>query len=81
MIGMSQIKKKMFQGIAIGASIGVVGMGVMGFFMYKTIKSYQEGTNKSYNAKYTDNVAVLTKDVIQGEVISEDMISFTRVHK
>ena len=81
MIGMSQIKKKMFQGIAIGASVGVVGMGIMGFFMYKTIKSYEQGTNRKYNARFTDNVAVLTKDVIQGEVISEDMISFTRVHK
>lgn len=81
MIGMSQIKKKMFQGIAIGGAIGVVGMGVMGFFTYRTIKSYQEGTNKSYNEKYTENVAVLTKDVIQGETITEDMIKFTRVHK
>lgn len=81
MIGMSQIKKKMIQGIAIGATVGVVGMGIMGFFMYKTIKSYQEGTNTSYNAKYTENVAVLTKDVIQGETITDDIVSFVRVHK
>jgi len=81
MIGMSQIKKKMFQGIAIGTAIGVVGMGIMGFVMYKTIKSYQEGTNASFNAKYTENVAVLTKDVIQGEIITDEIVTFVRVHK
>lgn len=81
MIGMSQIKKKMFQGIAIGAAVGIVGMGIMGFFMYRTVKSYREGTNASYNAKYTENVAVLTKDVIQGETITDDIVTFVRVHK
>lgn len=80
MVGMSQIKKKMVQGIAIGGTIGIVGMGVMGFFTYKTIKSYQEGTNKKFNEAYTTMVAVLTKDVIQGETITDDMITFTRVH-
>lgn len=80
MVGMSQIKKKMVQGIAIGGAIGVVGMGIMGFFTYKTIKSYQEGTNKSFNNKYTSMVAVLNKDVIQGEIITDDMVTFTRVH-
>ena len=48
MIGMSQIKKKMLQGIAIGAAIGVVGIGITGFVSYKIVKSYQDGTNKNY---------------------------------
>ena len=80
MVGMSQIKKKMVQGIAIGGAIGVIGMGVMGFFTYRTIKSYREGTNKKFNEAYTSMVAVLKKDVIQGETITEDMLTFTRVH-
>ena len=80
MVGMSQIKKKIVQGIAIGGAIGVIGMGVMGFFTYRTIKSYREGTNKKFNEAYTSMVAVLKKDVIQGETITEDMLTFTRVH-
>ena len=80
MVGMSQIKKNMVQGIAIGGAIGVIGMGVMGFFTYRTIKSYREGTNKKFNEAYTSMVAVLKKDVIQGETITEDMLTFTRVH-
>lgn len=81
MVGMSQIKKKWYQGIAIGAGIGILGMGIMGFFTYRTIKSYQEGTNKRYNAKYTSMVATLKENVIQGQTITEDLIQFTRVHK
>lgn len=80
MIGMSQIKKKMIQGIAIGASIGVVGIGITLFFSYRTIKSYQDGTNKKYQKNFTTQVAVLTKDVVQGETITDDMITYARVH-
>lgn len=80
MIGMSQIKKKMIQGIAIGAAIGVIGIGVAVFFSYRTIKSYQDGTNKKYQREFTTQVAVLTKDVVQGETITDDMITYARVH-
>lgn len=80
MIGMSQIKKKMLQGIAIGATIGVVGIGITGFFSYRVIKSYQDGTNKTYQRNFTTQVAVLTKDVVQGETITDDMITYARVH-
>lgn len=80
MVGMSQIKKKLYQGIAIGAGIGIIGMGVMGFFTYKTIKSYEEGTNKKYNAKYTKMVATLKENVIQGQTITDEMVQYTRVH-
>ena len=81
MVGMSQIKKKWYQGMLIGGIIGIIGMAIMGTIMYLTVKSYQEGTNASYNSKYTENVAVLTKDVIQGEIITDEIVTFVRVHK
>lgn len=81
MIGMSQIKKKTLQGVAIGGAIGVIGIGLTLFFSYKTIKSYEDGSNKNYQKNYTVNVAVLTKDVIQGEIITDDMIKNVRINK
>lgn len=80
MIGMSQIKKKTIQGIAIGASIGIIGMGITLGWSLITIKSYENGTNKKYLKNYTKSVAVLTRDVIQGEIISEDMLEEQPVH-
>ena len=81
MIGMSQIKKKMMQGIFIGVGIGVVGIGLTIWWAISTIKSYENGTNKNYLANYTKPVTMLTKDVVQGEVITEDMVTdSTRVH-
>ncbi len=81
MIGMSQIKKKTIEGIAIGAGIGVVGIGLTLWWAFSTIKTYQNGTNKKFNAEYTSMVNVLTKDVIQGEIITSDMVTQVRVHK
>lgn len=81
MIGMSQIKKKTMQGIAIGASIGVVGIGLTLWWSISTIKSYETGTNKKFNARYNQDVAVLTQDVIQGEVIEDSMLTTVSVHK
>lgn len=78
MIGMSQIKKKMMQGFFIGAAIGVVGIGLTLWWSISTIKSYQKGTNKSYNKKYTQDVVVCKRDVIQGEVITEDMVTIAK---
>lgn len=80
MIGMSQIRKKTIQGIAIGAGIGVVGIGLTLWWAISTIKTYENGTNKKFNEKYTREVAVLTGDVIQGEVITSDMVTKVRVH-
>lgn len=81
MIGMSQIKKKMMQGIIIGIGIGVVGIGLTIWWSISTIKSYEDGTNKKYLANFTKPVTMLTKDVVQGEVITEDMVTdVTRVH-
>lgn len=78
MIGMSQIKKKMIQGIAIGVAIGAVGVGITLFFSLRTIKSYENGTNKKYNERFTKSVVVANREIIQGEVITEDMLSVVR---
>lgn len=81
MIGMSQIKKKTIEGIAIGVAIGAVGIGLTLWWALSTIKTYENGTNKKYNQLYTQDVVVLTRDVIQGEVITDDMLTTVRVHK
>ncbi len=81
MIGMSQIKKKTMQGILIGVGIGVVGIGLTLWWAIHTIKTYENGTNKKYLQNYTQNVTVLTQDVVQGEVITSDMITTQRIHK
>lgn len=80
MIGMSQIKRKTLQGVLIGAAIGVVGIGITIFVSYNIVKSYADGSNKTYQQKYTTNVAVLTKDVIQGEIITDDIVTNRRIH-
>lgn len=80
MIGMSQIKKKTIQGIVIGASAGIavaVGVSVFSFF---TIRSYQNGTNKNYIKNYTTPVTVLKRSIVQGEVITSDMIETINVN-
>lgn len=80
MIGMSQIKKKQIQGIAIGASIGIViaiAVSVASFFI---IRSYREGTNKNYIKNYTTPVVVLKRAVVQGEIITSDMIETVNVN-
>lgn len=78
MIGMSQIRKKMMQGILIGAGIGVLGVAVVLVIMFFTLKSYKEGTNANYNKKYTQDVVVCKRDIIQGEVITDDMVKIAK---
>lgn len=80
MIGMSQIKKKIFQGLGIGLAVGVVGIGLTVWWALATTKSYENGTNKGYNEKYTKEVTVLTRDILQGETITSDMVTTFRVH-
>lgn len=80
MIGMSQIKKKMIQGIVIGASIGIVVAIAVGVFSFFTIKSYRDGTNKTYLRKYTTPVVVLKRDIVQGEIITQEMIETINVN-
>ena len=78
MIGMSQIKRKMMQGVVIGAAIGVVGIGLTLWWSISTMKSYEKGTNKGYNQKYTQDVVVCKRDIIQGEVITNDMVTIAK---
>ncbi len=80
MIGMSQIKKRLFIGIAIGAGIGLVGILLTLWWAGTTVKSYEEGTNQDYIDTFTVNAVIFTKDVLQGETITEDMVSTARVH-
>lgn len=81
MIGMNQIKKKLFTGMGIGLGIGLVAVGITLWWSISTIKSYEAGTNKKYNRLYTQDVAVLNRDVIQGEVITSDMVTTVNIHK
>lgn len=81
MIGMSQIRKKLYTGIAIGAAVGVVGIGITLWWGISTIKSYEAGTNASYNTTYTKMVYVVNKDIVQGQTITDDMLNEIRVHK
>lgn len=81
MIGMSQIRKKLYTGIAIGAAVGVVGIGITVWWSIATIKSYESGTNEKYNANFTKNVCVLNKDVVQGQSITADMLTTIRVNQ
>ena len=80
MIGMSQIKKRTIQAASIGAGVGIaiaIGIGVWSFF---TIKSYQNGTNKHYLEHYTQKVQVLKRNVVQGEIITENMVDYVNVN-
>ncbi|MCX8075317.1 MAG: SAF domain-containing protein [Clostridia bacterium] len=74
MIGMGQIRQRTYIGVAIGLVIGAIGIGLTVWWATSTIKTYEEGTNKNYIEKYTKKVAVLNKDVFQGEAITADMI-------
>ena len=47
MIGMSQIKKKTIQGVAIGLAIGVVGVGLSLWWGIATVKSYENGNEQA----------------------------------
>ena len=80
MIGMNQIRKKAMTGLIIGIIVAVVGIAVTIFISYKTIKSYEDGTNKKFIANYMRDVKILNKDVIQGETITSDMVTSTKIH-
>lgn len=80
MIGMNRIKKKAMTGLIIGIVVAVLGIAVTIFICVKTIKSYEDGTNAKFIANYMKEVKVLNKDVIQGEIITDDMVSTTKVH-
>lgn len=81
MIGMSQIKKKLYTGLAIGLGIGVIIAVIIIIWSTTTIKSYKEETNKSYIAEYMTTVTVLKRDVVQGEIITSDIVTTKKVRK
>lgn len=80
MIGMNQIKKRLLYGILIGLSVGVIGIVVTIVITNNTVKSYEEGTNENFLENFTGLVATFNRDVLQGETITSDMITMTRVH-
>ena len=80
MIGMSQIRKRLIYGILIGAGIGIIGIAITLIWSISVVNSYKEGTNKEYIANYTTEIAMLNRDVIQGETITDDMLTYARVH-
>lgn len=80
MIGMSQIRKRLVYGILIGAGIGVIGIAITIAIAVRTVNSYKDGTNKEYIANHTTEVVMLNRDVIQGETITDSMLTTARVH-
>ena len=80
MIGMNQIKKRLINGILIGLAIGLVFVIITIIISSNIVKGYREGTNKTFLEKYTSNVVTFTRDVVQGETITEDMLQVTTIH-
>lgn len=81
MVGMSQIKKKVLQGMAIGIGIGIIGVGGTVFWAVSTIKTYEDGTNKKFIQNFMQEVNVLNRDVLQGEIIQPEDVQTVTVHK
>lgn len=81
MIGMNQIKKRLINGILIGLGVGLIGVIVTILITSNVIKGYREGTNEDFLNDYTVNVINLTRAVVQGETITNDMLVTTRIHK
>lgn len=80
MIGMNQIKKRLINGILIGLAIGLLFIIITILIAFNIVKGYKEGTNKDFLANYTSEVVTYTRDVVQGETITADMLQSTRVH-
>ena len=80
MIGMNQIKKRLINGILIGLAIGLVFVIVTIIISNNIVTGYKEGTNKTFLEKYTSEVVTFTRDVVQGETITADMLMTTRIH-
>lgn len=80
MIGISQIKKRLLNGILIGTGIGLVMVIITLIITNSIIKGYEEGTSKKFNEKYMTEVVTFNRDIIQGETIVEDMVQTAKVH-
>ena len=59
MIGMSQIRKRLIYGIAIGLGVGVIGIAIILIWALSFTNSYKEGKNENYIANYTTEVVRL----------------------
>lgn len=81
MIGLSQIKKKVYTGLAIGLGIGAVTTIAAVVWATLTIKSYENETNTKYVSEYMTDVTVLKRDVSQGELITSDIVEVKKVRK
>lgn len=81
MIGMNQIKKRLIHGILIGLAIGLVFVIVTIIVSNNIVTGYKEGTNKTFLERYTSDVVTFTRDVVQGETITADMLQVTTIHK
>lgn len=78
MIRMSQVKQKMFIGMAIGFAVGLVLLVISIVWSSLTIESYKNGT------KYTETmkgVMALKYDVVIGQTITKDMLKYVDVHQ
>lgn len=80
MIGMNQIKKRLINGILIGLAIGLVFVILTIIISNNIVKGYKEGTNKDFLKNYTSEVVTFTRDIVQGETITEDMLQTVRIH-
>ena len=80
MIGMNQIKKRLINGILIGLAIGLVFVILTIIISHNIVKGYKEGTNKDFLENYTSEVVTFTRDVVQGEKITNDMVTTARIH-
>ena len=80
MIGMNQIKKRLINGILIGLAIGLVFVIITIIISNNIVTGYKEGTNKTFLEKYTSDVVTFTRDVVQGETITMDMLQVTTIH-
>ena len=80
MIGMNQIKKRLINGILIGLAIGLVFVIITIIIANNIVTGYREGTNKTFLERYTSNVVTFTRDVVQGETITGDMLQVTTIH-
>jgi len=80
MIGMNQIKKRLLNGILIGLAIGLVFVIITIIISNNIVTGYKEGTNKTFLEKYTSTVVTFTRDVVQGETITADMLQLTTIH-
>ena len=80
MVGMSQIKRKFYTGLGIGLGVAVVLTGVIGVISFNTIKSYENGTNENYIKNFTKEISVTNQSIMQGQTITNDMLTKTRVH-